>query len=355
MNLENTIVSWLLQIIVVVSCSTGFALTEDLKNLEVSPSNIPLFQSDEILELEMKMPFAKVRDGQKGERFAGVVSTRGNELTSTIGVEFSARGNSRRTICRDFPPFKINLPKKGTKGTLFANADDDLKFVPQCDLRPDNSDTDDMTLREYTLYKMLAASGLPSLKVRLAHVIYMDDETGTEVTRGLGFFIESVKDFGIRTKGERASRGGRSQQQLKGVVAVSQALLKNSDWWINENPDMSQNVKTIFDEAGTVVEYVSYDFDLSVYARTSSLARWWNDSEVIEKATTDEFDGYQALLTVIGKEADIRRVFEEGLLRESSKDHFRGNFDVFIASAQKRAADLESEEEEQEELKIRSI
>lgn len=339
MNLGH--ISWILQIIVFVACNTGFA--QDLKVLvapEVSPSNIPLFQSDEILELEMKMPFAKVRDGKKGERFAGVVSTRGNKLNSTIGVEFSARGNSRRTLCRDFPPFKINLPKKGTKGTLFANADDDLKFVPQCDLRPDNSDTDDMTLREYTLYKMLATSSLPSLKVRLAHVIYID-ETGAEVTRGLGFFIESVKDFNVRTKGERASRGWRSQQQLKGAVAVSQALLKNPDWWINENPDMSQNVKTIFDEAGTVVEYISYDFDLSIYARSSDHARWWNDSEVLEKATRGEFDGYQALLTVIGKESDIRRVFEEGLLRESSKDHFRRNFDVFIASAQKRAADLE--------------
>lgn len=307
-----------------VALCANLSVAQALVDRHQSP--IPLFQSEDVIEVEMYMPFNAVKNGEDDMKHAGKLSFVGGRGRETIPVDFSARGNSRRILCADFPPFKINL-RKGHKGTHLKGADSDLKFVSQCILAKEDPVANDEVVREYALYKMLEAAHLPTFKVRLAHVVYRD-ESGTEVTRGLGFFIEDIEDYVDRT--QILESPVPSLNELRGTLAISEAMVKNPDWIQNEQGEKGQNVRTIFNEDKKIVGFVPYDFDLTVYTRSSQRAKWWNDVKTVHAALTGDYDGRVALKSILDHEVEVRSAFENSGMLESSKALFRKNFDSFI-------------------------
>ena len=92
----------------------------------------PLFQSDEVLTVELTAPVSTlIRERPQDEYLEAAITFRdaeGNWVKLDAGIR--ARGNFRHKNC-DFPPLSLNFKKSQVKGTLF-DGQDKLKMVVHC-------------------------------------------------------------------------------------------------------------------------------------------------------------------------------------------------------------------------------
>ncbi len=95
-------------------------------------AELPLFASDEVIDITFEVPMnTLVNEAERLPVVEGVLHyTADDGQTVTLDLEMNTRGKSRLEYCR-FPPLKINLKRKQTKGTLFAGQNK-LKLVTRC-------------------------------------------------------------------------------------------------------------------------------------------------------------------------------------------------------------------------------
>lgn len=231
------------------------------------PTNIPLFQSEEVLKLKLKSEFFDPKINPKKPKnktklYDGDLSIMG-EIDKKIPVKISVRGGYRSVLC-DEKPLKIELPKEFDKtGTLFQRADNEFKIVRGCQSKdPENQKK---VLREYQQYKLLECMGLPHLKVRLFESEFLSSE-GLIKNKSYGFFIESPKDAGQRcgkdslvlTKEEASKQNLPGSLNARFLLGLSENILGNTDYTQigdhNSKKIISKDQRDIL---------IPYDFDLS--------------------------------------------------------------------------------------------
>jgi len=95
-------------------------------------SELPLFASDEVIDITFEVPMnTLVKEAERLPVVEGVLYYTGDDgQRVTLDLEMNTRGKSRLEYCQ-FPPLKINLKRKQTKGTLFAGQNK-LKLVTRC-------------------------------------------------------------------------------------------------------------------------------------------------------------------------------------------------------------------------------
>jgi hypothetical protein len=231
------------------SDGSGSAGCGDVNRAAV-PRKRRLFRSDEPLSIEMVglfPTFAKKK---------GLIRYESGGTLHEMPVDFEPRGESRKLVCKEFPPFKVILPKGGAaKGPLFKGLDRDLKFVTPCKW-PLDAEWLDRMRGEYALYRLLEASGLPGFATRMVEVTYRDAR-GSVLGVAPGFFIENLKDLGARIS---------PKHDPHAVLALSEALTTNHDI----NPDVDKNVRRLKDRQGETTAFVPFDFDLANLLLASS-------------------------------------------------------------------------------------
>ena len=223
---------------------------------------------------------------------------------ATYPIELAARGFSRRTQNCKFPPLRVTFTDKPPKESLFKGQHK-LKLVVHC---RDGDNYEQMTLKEYTAYRLYNILTPDSFRVRLANVRYVDD--GKEFAHRAAFFIEDVDDVADRMDGKelQVSRvpGSSLLPAAAARVALFQYMIANADWAMLAGPegkDCCHNSKLIgagpYDAKNLTP--LPYDFDYTglvnaPYAAPSEAMhitsvrtrRYWglcrNNAEVIQQA-----------------------------------------------------------------------
>ncbi len=227
---------------------------------------LPLFASDDVLNITFEVPMQTIiaKAERKPEVDGLLHYTEDDGRAVTLQIKMNTRGKSRLEYC-SFPPLKINLKRKETKGTLFAGQNK-LKVVTRCRSR---DEFERYLLQEFSVYGAFNVLSGRSFRVRMLNVTYHDSSGKREDEIQKAFFIE--------TDQEVAARYGMEELSLKTVkyskldpahtskLTLFQYLIGNTDWSLLRSPlneDCCHNSKLIAApgaENGWIA--LPYDFD----------------------------------------------------------------------------------------------
>ena len=234
--------------------------------LSARPTQAPLFQSHEVLQLTLKADLNVVtRDvsEDREEHDATLSYTDENGELIMLQATVKTRGRFRRdTRNCGFPPLKVDLKKnrfpEGQRvGTLFENQSE-LKLVCHC--QNDSESHEQFVLKEYLAYRVYQLFSEMSFSVRLAHVTYVDVAGRRDPMTRYAFFIEDEKEMAERNAAVVLDSVGVRQMELDDAQATLfsffQYFIGNTDWKVS----VLHNVKLLDRDQGFPIA-VPYDFD----------------------------------------------------------------------------------------------
>jgi hypothetical protein len=262
-------------------------------NLELTAQIDSLFQSDEIISMELRSDFSALQY----DRVENPVYRSGDLIyystggdTTKLPVKVMVRGHFRRDPknCY-FPPLSVNFKIDEVKNTLFDNQDK-LKLVTPCQNEED-------VLEEYLIYKMYNQVTDLSMKVRLVKILYYDTGKGKEVFVKYSFFTEEKEHIAERNNAFAKDRFvtpfDLNSDNVK-KISVFQYIIGNSDWQFTSR----HNIIIMQPNDTTLAPYaVPYDFDFSgfvnaVYTKPKGVPDEFLASKRVYKGlcyTNDEF------------------------------------------------------------------
>jgi hypothetical protein len=159
---------------------------------KITGQPLPLFQSEEILNLSLEADFKTVFSVKDDSTYfpAKITLTDNDGLERTIDIKIRTRGKTRREsdVC-PFTPLRLNFPKKETINTPFEGQNA-IKLVTHC-YKTDKYEQN--TIIEYLIYKAYNVLTDSSFKVRPAIINYIYAERKPDTVRKFAFFIEREK------------------------------------------------------------------------------------------------------------------------------------------------------------------
>lgn len=233
-----------------------------------------LFDSDEVLELVLEFDaktFLADRGGNPVYHKAKVLWGKDR----SIDVEIQARGRFRRDplVC-DWPPMKVNFPKKLTKDTPFEKQNV-LKLVTRCKEQ-------EAVIREYYIYKMYNLVSERSFRVRMLRITYRDAKGTRPDETGYAFFIEDDSDLAKRlgaTVDDGDYNNEQMQREQQTLVHVFNYMIANRDFDVA----LRQNLEILKDNETGTPYAVPYDFDWSGLVEASYTAGLLDDKSMYEQ------------------------------------------------------------------------
>jgi hypothetical protein len=198
---------------------------------EVTETPDPLFQGDETLQMTITAPLTTlVRKRPKDDYLPGVIEyTEADGTAVKLDLEIRTRGHFRHKTC-DYPPLLLNLKKKQTDGTIFAQQNK-LKLVIHCD---ESERYEQTVLREYLAYQILNAVTDMSFRARLLRVKYVNSENIGGGQERYAFLIEHKNRLGARygledLKVDRTTVAAIQPDRLN-LTSVFEFLIGNTDF-----------------------------------------------------------------------------------------------------------------------------
>jgi len=254
---------------------------------------IPLFQSEEPIEIEIKGDFLnhfpltwKTHRKELLQFSPGTISYKENGDLKSIPIEFKKRGKSRAFDI--IPQLMIKFGKEiSLQNTPWENAYKKIKLVSHRDIGKNDmdphEDLNQKVIKEYLNYKLINALGIPSLLTRLVKVKYLDNKFG-EFARGYGILLEHKRDASKRLGLEYVKWTEEFENRGPSIIcthipgsnyydytlphnkefpvqdllqtALANVMLKNRDWWPGHN-----TILAVHPEKGNVL--IPYDFNES--------------------------------------------------------------------------------------------
>jgi hypothetical protein len=226
-----------------------------------------LFQSDELLYLELRTDYNVLEEGRWSENERKGGETEYQDAVLLYGPEddrieiplrVKARGVFRRNPqhCK-FPPLMLNFKKKEVKNTLFEKQDK-LKLVTTCQTEPE-------VVKEYLIYKMYNEITEFSYNVRMVEILYFNTAKNKKLNERIGF---------LREGDERASKRNNAEiikkhhfpfdlnPDSEAKLSMFQFMIGNTDWFYTTG----QNMDVMYPEDTTLAPIpVPYDFDFSEF------------------------------------------------------------------------------------------
>jgi len=237
---------------------------EVMKKRREDAEALPLFASTDPVVFTLTADFKtlnKDRNPESQKRHPAelrVPGAGGKEVT--LPVQLSARGHLRRMArtC-DYVPIRIEFPKDGRAGTVFARQEA-LKLVVQC---VKGGEYEQFILKEYLAYRLHnLISPHRSFRARLARVNYVDKATGQPAGTRLAMFIEDEGDVAKRMEGRIVKL---PRLEFKDVDSDSLMPMMLHNYMIG-NTDFSiyalHNV-VLVQRPDKSIHPVAYDFDIS--------------------------------------------------------------------------------------------
>jgi hypothetical protein len=242
----------------------GFISLSILKAQDKSAGQpMPLFQSEEILNLSLEADFKTVFSVMDDSTYfpARISLTDNDGIQRNIDIEIRSRGNVRREsdICR-FTPLRLNFPRKETKNTPFEGQKA-IKLVTHCD-KADFYEQN--TMLEYLIYKAYNVLTDSSFKVRPAMIRYIFNGKKADTIQKFAFFIEREKHLAERLHGIELESEKFNPNMLNAVptclMDMFQYMIGNTDY---SSYDL-HNIILISDSTRRFPPIpIPYDFDWS--------------------------------------------------------------------------------------------
>jgi hypothetical protein len=242
----------------------GFISLINLKAQEKGTGQpMPLFQSEEILNLSLEADFRTVFSARDDSTYfpAMITLTDNDGLEKTIDIEIRSRGKVRREsdVCR-FTPLRLNFPKKGTKNTTFEGQGA-IKLVTHCD-KADSYEQN--TMLEYLIYRAYNVLTDSSFKVRPAMIRYIYTGKKADTVQKFAFFIEREKHLADRLHGIELESEKFNPNMLNSIptcmMDMFQYMIGNTDY---SSYDL-HNIILISDSTRRFPPIpIPYDFDWS--------------------------------------------------------------------------------------------
>ena len=239
-----------------------------LRKRKAEAEALPLFASQEPFEITLTADWKAVqrdRDVDSRTLFPGTLTIVKDGTAGTpVPIQLRTRGHSRRKprVC-EFAPLRLELPKDGTKGTIFEGHGN-LKLGVHCQSEGIYLQ---YMLKEYLANRLHNLLTPHSLRVRLARVTYADSQPGKKPDTRLGLFFEDVDDLAKRMHARELSVPRQmfkyvDQDQLM-FMSIFQYMIANTDYSI-----LALHNVIMLDDARGVRLTVPYDFDYSGLVNT---------------------------------------------------------------------------------------
>lgn len=224
---------------------------------------VPLFESDEILHLDLKTDFKAVFAESDDSTYfpAELTFTDNSGHPRTISVDIRQRGETRRkkTTC-SFAPLRLKFPKQITDGTPFGDQKT-IKLVTHCN---NGNAFEQNIVAEYLVYKAFNVLTDSSFKVRPALINYISTGKKADTLQKFAFFIEREKHLAQRLEGDEIETDKVHPDRLNPyqtcLVDLFEYMIGNTDYSIYER----HNMVIVSDPSGQPPFIpVPYDFDWS--------------------------------------------------------------------------------------------
>jgi hypothetical protein len=158
-----------------------------------------------------------------------------------LEIELSPRGFSRRTrgICT-FPPLRIDLPGGGVRQGTIWQGQDKLKLVTRC---RSGASYEQLTVLEYTVYRLYNEITPVSYRVRPVRVTYRDTGRRNREETQLNFMIEDIDDVAARNRlvalnvQSREVASSQLDPSQAAIVGLFQFMIGNLDWDMVQGPE----------------------------------------------------------------------------------------------------------------------
>ncbi len=275
----------------------------------------PLFESSEILDVELTGPFSEtMRDKRHREERLFTLVAAGH----TLDVAVRLRGKSRVKLCSS-PPLRLNFAGADTAGTVFEGLDN-VKLVTHCN----NSDSYEINvLEEYAAYRIFQLLVETSYRVRLLRISYLaTDRPRRKDTVRYGFAIEPLELLAERAGGQPVELPGIRPSHLDtqhlSAVFLAHYVIGNTDFSLvaaHDEEFCCHNGRMIDHADG--LKLAPYDFDMSMLVN-ADYARAQTGSN--RRATRQRryrgycFDGLDmrgAIAAAVAREPDILALLDE--------------------------------------------
>ena len=289
--------------------------------------DMPLFQSEEILDLILEADFKKIFPVKDDSTlFPARLYLKDNEgHQRTIEVQVRTRGKTRREsdVCR-FPPLRLEFSKKDTKNTPFEGQKT-LKLVTHCD-KADFYEQN--AILEYLIYKAYNVMTDSSFNARPALIKYVFAGEKSDTVRKFAFFIEREKNLAERLDGVENETTKMDPTRFNPfqscLMDMFQFMIGNTDYSVYD----LHNVIAIEDSAGRFPPIpVPYDFDWSGlisagYAVPNPVVGTGHVSERIYRGFKKEpFVVYHTIEIFKARKEEIYQVFRDfALLNDKDRD-----------------------------------
>jgi hypothetical protein len=219
--------------------------------------SIKFFQTDTVLEAALKWDIPKlIRTSAKPEYMPATFSCKIGDSSISEQIRIIARGHIRKEVCY-MPPVKLNFHNSTSPKLYPLNS---LKMVCTC---YENSNGDQLLLKEYLVYKMYNLITERSFRVRLLNLSYEDVNPKKKPFLSHAFLIESDKAMAkrngcIELKNTRSHAEYTDRKQMT-IVAIFQYMIGNTDFGVSANHNIILIQPAKDSTARPIV--IPYDFD----------------------------------------------------------------------------------------------
>lgn len=223
---------------------------------------LPLFQSEEILDLRLEADFKRAfTNTDDSTYFPAKISFNDNSgVIRELEIEIRTRGKARndKEICK-FRPLRLRFSKEGTINSTF-DEQQAIKLVTHCQKAKSSEQN---IILEYLIYKAFNILTDSSFRVRPAIIDYIYTKQKKASVQRFAFFIERDKHLVKRLKGYELENVKIHPVRLH----VFHACLMDMFQYMIGNLDYSayelHNIKLITDDLRKLPPIaIPYDFDL---------------------------------------------------------------------------------------------
>ncbi|PXX95676.1 hypothetical protein DF185_21505 [Marinifilum breve] len=229
---------------------------------------LPLFNSDEVVEIKLKGDIRKlINDRKENAKYHPfVISYEINNLQHSLNIRVKTRGHFRklRVNCVT-PPLLLNFDSSPEQNNTIFKGQNKLKLVTTC------SD-ESFVVQEYLVYKVYQLITEKSFRVRLVKVIFEDTKRNKTRTARFGILLEDQNKMARRNHSAIRKQLDIDPETIDREyflkMSVFQFLIGNTDWSIQ----YLHNIKILNNEKTSSLYAVPYDFDMSGIVNTSYAA-----------------------------------------------------------------------------------
>jgi hypothetical protein len=231
---------------------------------EQKPDSVPtpeLFKSESPLAVTLTTNIRQLRGDRSQEspwRPATLTYAGSDGKPVVVPIRTKTHGVWRLKHC-DYPPLRLNIGGKESKGTVFHHVEKP-KLVSSC---RDNGQNEQYVLQELQLYRVYQQLTPASHKARLLKMTYVDSASGKPEMVRYAFLFEDPDELAARLGGVMVKTKGATADDMDperaALTYAFQYFIANTDFSFNG----LHNGEMVDRKDGGQVIPIAYDFDFS--------------------------------------------------------------------------------------------